>query len=542
MDKPVTVFTLLGTQLDRGRGANRWNRWRPTVSLGQQEDLYVQRLIVLYDPRFQALKRTVLKDFGRVSPHTRVQPIAVSLHDPWDFEEVYGTLLGVARELDLDDEAELLVHITTGTHVAQICLFLLTEAGFLPGKLLQTSPPGKGGGHDRSGRYSIIDLDLARYDRLATRFEQARREATGFLKAGIETRNAGFNRLIDRIEKVAGSTRAPLLLMGPTGAGKTALARRIAELKHQRKLVDGRLVAVNCATLRGDGAMSALFGHVRGAFTGASTDRPGLLRQADGGVLFLDEIGELGPDEQAMLLRAIEEKCFLPVGADREVRSDFQLISGTNRDLRAAAAQGRFRADLLARIDLWTFRLPGLAERREDLEPNLDHELEQLSRVHNRRVRLNREARARFLRFATSPQATWASNFRDLNAAVTRMAALSDGGRITVPTVDEEIERLRDTWRQGQRDVVDEVLGDAADELDPFDRVQLAEVIRVCRASATLSQAGRHLFAVSRTRKKSRNDADRLRKYLARFSLSFDEVQDDAAGAAGPTPPPAPSG
>jgi len=537
LDKPVTIFTLLGVQLDRGRGANRWSKWRPTIALGQQDDLLVERLILLYDPRFEGFMHSVRRDFSRVSPRTLVQPVAVPMDDPWDFEEVYGTLLGVSGDLELDDEEQLLVHITTGTHVAQICLFLLTEAGFLPGKLVQTSPPGRRGpGGDRgsvAGSYSIIDLDLARYDRLATRFEQDRQEATGFLKAGIETRNAGFNRLIDRIEKVAGSTRAPLLLMGPTGAGKTALAHRIAELKRQRKQVNGRLVSVNCATLRGDGAMSALFGHVRGAFTGAASDRPGLLREADGGVLFLDEIGELGLDEQAMLLRAIEEKSFLPVGADRPVHSDFQLISGTNRDLRQAAADGRFRADLLARIDLWTFRLPGLADRREDLEPNLDYELEQQSRLHNRRVRLNREARTRFLRFATSAEAVWAGNFRDLNAAVTRMTALSDSGRIGTDVVDEELDRLRDAWRVQVRDEVDEVLGELAAEIDPFDRVQLAEVIRTCRRSATLSEAGRELFAVSRTRKKSSNDADRLRKYLARYGLTFADVDGGGTGLAG---------
>ena len=105
--------------------------------------------------------------------------------------------------------------------------------------------------------------------------------------------------------------------------------------------------------------MSALFGHAKGAFTGAAAARDGLLRSADGGVLFLDEVGELGTDEQAMLLKAIEEKRFLPVGSDTEVGSDFQLIAGTNRDLKAAVAAGEFREDLLARIDLWTFRMPG---------------------------------------------------------------------------------------------------------------------------------------------------------------------------------------
>src|SRR6185436_16428219 len=148
-----------------------------------------------------------------------------------------------------------------------------------------------------------------------------------------------FNRLIENIERVAIRSKEPILLMGPTGAGKSRLARRVFELKKTRHQLAGNFVEVNCATIRGDAAMSALFGHVKGSFTGAIQDRKGLLVAADGGMLFLDEIGELGLDEQAMLLRAVEEKRFLPVGSDREVRSDFQLLAGTNRDLGRAVAE-----------------------------------------------------------------------------------------------------------------------------------------------------------------------------------------------------------
>lgn len=526
-DRPTVVLGLLGTTLDNARQrAKRWERWRPTVGLARQPDLEIDRLELLTTPDWRRLADTVAADVRTASPRTEVVIHPIDLPDPWDFESVYTALYDVARARDGDAEREdLLVHITTGSHVAQICLFLLVESGHLQGRLVQTSPTPDG-----AGRYHTIDLSLARYDAIARRFEAERLAATSVLKGGIQTRNPAFNAMIDRIEHVAGHSDASILLTGPTGAGKTALARRIYELKRQRRRVRGPLVEVNCATLRGDGAMSALFGHKRGAFTGSVADRPGLLRQADGGLLFLDEIGELGLDEQAMLLRAIEQRRFLPVGADTEVSSDFGLIAGTNRDLREAVATGAFREDLLARVDLWTFRLPGLAERTEDLGPNLEHELERAGRAVGRRVTMNREARERFVTFGLS--APWPRNFRDLLGAVERMATLAPGGRIDRATVDEEIDRLTEAWRRPDAPVT------AAPEppslhddplippgLDRFDRVQLADVLTVCRAARTLSEAGRVLFAESLARRSTRNDADRLRKYLARFELTFDAVR-----------------
>jgi transcriptional regulatory protein RtcR len=316
--------------------------------------------------------------------------------------------------------------------------------------------------------------------------------------------------------------------MGPTGAGKSLLARRIYELKKARRSIEGIFVDVNCATIRGDAAMSALFGHVKGAFTGAQKDRAGLLRAADKGVLFLDEIGELGIDEQAMLLRALEEKTFLPLGSDEEAHSDFQLIAGTNRDLFAAVREGKFREDLLARINLWTFLMPSLKNRTEDIEPNLDFELDRFAEKAGRRVTFSKEARGRFLDFALSPAAAWAGNFRDLNAAVARMATLAPGGRISTQVVDEETSRLSAAWHKPdaqQGDELEQFLTlEQLKEIDVFDRAQLAFVIGVCRRSRSLSEAGRTLFSASRTRKSLSNDADRLRKYLARFGLEFSKI------------------
>lgn len=523
--RPTTVLGFLGSTLDAAKfGPSRWQKWRPTVGLCCHDDLRVDRFVLMHGSGHTRLAEQVAADIAQVSPETRVEPRLIDFADPWDFEEVYTKLLDFARAHPFDPEAEdLFVHITTGTHVGQICLFLLTESRHLPGRLLQTQPR-RGEPTVGAGSWSAIDLDLSRYDGIATRFAAAAREGTAFLKSGIDTRNPAFNAMIDEIEQVAVRSKAPLLLMGPTGAGKSQLARRIFELKRREHQVAGAFVEVNCATLRGDGAMSALFGHKKGAFTSAAADRPGLLRAADKGMLFLDEIAELGADEQAMILRAIEDKRFLPVGADKEAASDFQLIAGTNRDLGEAVADGRFRDDLYARLNLWTFRLPGLAERREDIAPNLDYELDRFAEREGTRVTFNKEARTAYLAFAVGPDAAWLGNFRDLSASVTRMATFAPSGRINLAGVEIEITRLRRLWRGASDAPADDRLAAllepaALAQLDPFDRVQLAEVVRVCAASRSLSEAGRALFSASRVRRASPNDTDRLRKYLLRFGI-----------------------
>lgn len=533
MPKQRVVVGMLGTTLDRGFGAKRWHRWRPTVAAALQPGLPVDRLELLHPAGHEGLARRIADDIAARAPATVVRCHALPPHDPWELEATYDLLAGVFAELGLDeDRDDLLVHISTGTHIVQICLFLMVETRQLPGRLLQTAP---GGEDPVVGQSTVIDLNLRRYDRIHRRFEAQRVEATGLLKDGIDTRNPAFNRLIDEIERVAVRSTAPILILGPTGAGKSALAKRIAALKRARGRLSGAMVELNCATLRGDAAMSALFGHVKGAFTGALSARPGLLRAADGGLLFLDEIGELGLDEQAMLLRALEEGRFFPMGSDREAESQFQLIAGTNVDLSAAVAAGRFRGDLLARIHTWTFRLPGLAERPEDIEPNLDHELRRQGAGLGRRLSMNREARARFLAFARAPEARWTGNFRDLAAAALRMGTLAESGRIDVPDVVAEEERLRAAWgpppaapRPGPTGeaLLEALLSpEAALALDPFDAVQLAYVLGVCAQAESQSAAGRALFAKSRLLKTSTNDADRLRKYLQRFGIDWAQVQ-----------------
>ena len=192
-------------------------------------------------------------------------------------------------------------------------------------------------------------------------------------------------------------------------------------------------------------------------------------------MLFLDEVDALDLNTQSVLLHAIETGRFYPLGSDHEVSSRFQVIAGANRDLRDLCARGRFRPDLLARLNMWSFRLPALRERREDIAANLAFELERSERDLGTRVGFNADAREMFLKFAADPATLWPGNFRDFSGSVRRLCTLSPSGRITRTMVSEEIQTLQRDWSASRTDadfkLVSDVLGAGADEVDPFDLV-----------------------------------------------------------------------
>lgn len=515
------VIGFLGTQLDMGKRRG----WRPSVQLCQHPGLPVDRLDLIHDQRHHHLARNVAADIGKVSPATEVRLVPIDMADPWDFQEVYGKLYDFAADYGFDEDRERYhVHLTTGTHVAQICWFLLTESRHIPARLIQTAPPRDGG--EPQGTLDVIDLDLARYNALQRRFEVAQRDRSDLLLGGVETLSPAMLAMAERLDLVAGSTDAPLFLVGHPGTGKSALAARLHELKLIRRRVKGRLVQVNCATLR-EGALPALLGQRRAAMAAAGSERPGFLREADGGVLFLDQIDELPSEAQAALLQVLETGRYCPVGSEAEVSARFQLVVSASIDPGALVRSGRLRPDLHARLSQWLFRLPPLSERREDIEPLLLHLVAASERQLDRKTGFNTDALARYLRFAHDPATPWPGNLRDLQASAHRMAVLAERGRVTLAMVEAEIATLKAQWQAAgadpDADLLAQVLPDPG-ALDVFDRVQLAAVIRLCRQSASLSAAGRLLFATSREGKTSQNDADRLRKYLARFGLDWSRI------------------
>ncbi len=197
------------------------------------------------------------------------------------------------------------------------------------------------------------------------------------------------------LEQVA-RTGHTVLIVGDTGTGKEVAAREL----HKRSLRTGPMVAVNCASLRGELLESELFGHVRGAFTGADRAQEGLFRRADGGTLFLDEIGELPAEVQARLLRALQEHVVRPVGGTREVPVDTRVVAATNRGLESSVRDGAFRADLYARLARWIVQMPALRARPEDLgvlvralldrqAPDRDVDVDLMDAIMNHRWPLN---------------------------------------------------------------------------------------------------------------------------------------------------------
>jgi DNA-binding NtrC family response regulator len=229
----------------------------------------------------------------------------------------------------------------------------------------------------------------------------------------------------------AAPSEATVLLEGESGTGKEVLARAIHA---NSRRAAGPFVAVNCAALSDELLESELFGHEKGAFTGAVRNKPGRLEMASGGTLFLDEIGELKPALQAKLLRVLQEREYERVGGTRTLKADVRLLAATNRDLAAAVASGTFRQDLYYRLKVVTLLLPPLRERREDIKPLADHFLARFAREAGQTPpRLDDAAATVLLDYA------WPGNVRELANVIERAIVLGARDVVTADDLPEEL-------------------------------------------------------------------------------------------------------
>ena len=254
--------------------------------------------------------------------------------------------------------------------------------------------------------------------RLAAEVRNLRVRASG-VEREIVSVSAAMQRVLEIADRVA-ATDASVLISGESGTGKEAIARRI----HVRSpRAEGPFVAVNCAAIPGELLESELFGHARGAFTGAVRDRLGRFRQAERGTLFLDEIGEIPLDLQAKLLRALQERTVDVVGGDKPVPVDVRILAATNRDLLERIGEGTFREDLYYRLNVVEIRVPPLRERPEDIPPLVEHFLAELAS--------DREVEVPPTVLDELKRRPWPGNVRELKNACERMVILCRGGEVS---------------------------------------------------------------------------------------------------------------
>jgi two-component system NtrC family response regulator len=235
---------------------------------------------------------------------------------------------------------------------------------------------------------------------------------------GIVGRNKVVQDLIRQAERVA-ETKSTVFIMGETGTGKELLARAIHNRSAQRHMP---LIKVNCAAIPDTLLESELFGHVRGAFTGAANNKKGKFALADGGTIFLDEIGTMSPPLQSKLLRVLQEREFEPLGAERTQRVDLRVIAATNRDVKRLVEEGKFLEDLFYRLNVIPFVIPPLRDRREDIPALAEHFLRKHSQRTGRRVEgLSDGAMERMTSY------DWPGNVRELENTIERAVVLSPG-------------------------------------------------------------------------------------------------------------------
>jgi transcriptional regulatory protein RtcR len=521
MEKKIVVFGHIGRFKDLP-SEDEPDRWRPTLSIFTHKEFPVHRFHLMYHPETIELAQEITREIQGLSKQTEVKLHEMDIQKPFDFEEAYEKLYQfcTARDFDTDRE-DYYFHITTNTHVWQIGIFMVINTNLFPGKILQTWAGAKG---SRAG-YTVVDLNEQRYARITNRLEKKQTNEE-ILKSGITTKNARYNELINKIEQYAANSEVPILLLGKTGTGKTYLAGKIFEVKKKSGLIGKNvetMIEMDCITIPESLLESELFGHKKGSFTGATEDRQGLLLQADKGLLFIDEIGNLSMNAQAKLLKVIEDKKIRPVGGEykKDIKeSDFQLICATNKDLAEEVKAGRFRDDLLSRFDVLTFELPELRERKEDIGPYIkEYWLKEKQKNDKKQIHYDFAQKAwdLYTKFAQSSEASWETNFRALNSSLERMcieAKIKGSYNIDADIVKKEIENLKGKW--GASTSRDPRI---PEDMDPVKRVQLEYVLKVCDESDTIAAASRKLYASSLSRKKSSNDSDRLRKYLATCGL-----------------------
>jgi transcriptional regulator with PAS, ATPase and Fis domain len=364
-----------------------------------------------------------------------MHPVPANLDNPTSYAEIYPQvldLLTTIRSTQGLESNQLNILLSPGTPTMQAVWVLLAKTRF---------PAVCWSGYQ--GQYSTVELPF----NIELEFiEQAQRNADRSLQKAFDTESVlkNFDAIVGESDVIRSQVHkavklsqrnVPTLILGPTGSGKEVFARAIHEASPQS---NGEFVAINCGALPKELAESILFGHKRGAFTGASSDQEGLVKLADKGTLFLDEVGELTLDLQVKLLRVLQEKVFRPLGAKKDSKSDFRIIAATHQNLLEKVADGTFREDLFYRIAIGMIKLPALVERDNDIELLSDYLLQSINQE------LADQPGYQSKKFNTKVKKVikshaWPGNIRELRATILRVCAWSDNREITTEEFEEAI-------------------------------------------------------------------------------------------------------
>jgi DNA-binding NtrC family response regulator len=375
----------------------------------------------------------------------RVELRSLELYDPSDHEKLFHALTPLVREIPVD--AEVTTLLSAGTPQAQTLWLILVKSGLLRARMLQVIPPAfVPDPHPHAIREVTLDIEGFPEIR-ALREEVVQLRARETARLGLIGASPALEAMLDRVARVARATHAasagvPVLVHGETGSGKEMVARAIHDASPRAR---GPFLAENCGSLADGTLASELFGHERGAFTGAIARRRGLFELAHGGTLFLDEIGEVSPRVQVSLLRVLEEGVLRRVGGEEPVRVDVRVVAATHRDLARMVEEGSFREDLYYRLKGAVIEVPPLRERASDLEALVAHFLRAHEPHEPREAdpaggepkagpRPTRSALEAMRRYA------WPGNVRELRAEVARWRVFCDE-RVDVDDLAPEIRK-----------------------------------------------------------------------------------------------------
>jgi DNA-binding NtrC family response regulator len=369
----------------------------------------------------------------RELPKTRVELVTIAAEPPTDYELLFKCMNHACQQILAahPPQTDFAICLDSGTPQMQTIWFLLAQSGLMPARLLQGVPPQFG-----SGEYSVREVTLSldsfpaisspaalkrQLDILQTRVRRLETERATLIRDytsfGLVGRHPAFLAAVQRAQQAA-QTDASVLLAGETGTGKDLFARMIHYGGSRRSRP---FISVNCAALPQDLVESELFGHERGAFTDAVSERKGRFELAHGGTLFLDEIADMPLPAQAKLLRVLQERQITRVGGQREIQVDVRVVAATNRDLLGQLREGGFREDLYYRLCVLEIEVPPLRNRRGDVGLLAQHFLDRLNERGKTAKRLCREI------LQVLDAHSWPGNVRQLENAIRSMYELTAG-------------------------------------------------------------------------------------------------------------------